>query len=95
MQLNPTPSRFFVKPSALFEECYYRLERTYPYIFEAFENIDHELKRLPYSAGEAIEFLPGRRMYVMVQPRTRRYPSLRVLYEIEDPRVVCWHLSER
>jgi hypothetical protein len=79
----------------LFEAAYYRLERTYPYVFEAFDEIDHELRRLPYSAGEPLDVFVGRDMRVMVTPKTRRYPSLRVLYEIEDPRVVCWHVSER
>lgn len=95
MRLNPTPSRFFVKVTELFDAGYYRLEKSYPYVVEAFEEIDHELKRLPFSAGERLDGFEGREMRVLVTPKTRRYPSLRVLYEIEDPRVVCWHVSER
>jgi hypothetical protein len=93
MRLNPSPSRFFTKHTELFEAGFDRLRRQFPYVDEALDFIELSLTRAPYSAGEPTQVFEGRAMGIMVTPRTRRYPSLRVLFEIEEPRVVCWHVS--
>jgi hypothetical protein len=79
----------------LFEAGYRHLSVTFPHIGEAFDLLDDELKRTPFSAGEETFVFEGRRFFLTTTPKTNRYPALRALFEIEDPRVICWHVCER
>lgn len=95
MRLNPTRSRFFTKHSEMFDKAYAQLVATYVDLRDAFFLLDDELRRTPYSVGEPTDIFPNRQFFLALTPRTVRHPGLRVLYEVEDPRVVCWHVGER
>jgi hypothetical protein len=95
MRLNPSPSRFTIKFSPLFETAEARLSVAYPFLGSALDDLEAALLKTPYSEGEPCPAFPDRDFRVRVSPRTARLPGLRVLYEIEDPRVVCWAISER
>jgi hypothetical protein len=96
MRLNPQPSRFHVHHSELYEAGVKRLRATFPFVDEALENLEWSLQRAPYSEGERLaEKFPDRQMWWTVLPHSNRYPALRVLFEIVDPKVFCWHVSER
>ena len=95
MQRNPFPKRFHVVYSEIFEAGIYRLEHEFPFIMEALDDVDLWLERSPEQAGETISIFPERYIMLMATPKTRRYPSLRILYEINEKRVVCWHASTR
>ena len=95
MRLNPSPSRFFIKHSEIFEAGIDQLLRRHPLIGEALDDLEDALLKVPYSEGEPTPVFEGRHFRIRLSPKTRRYPALRVLYEIEEPRVVCWHICER
>lgn len=94
MRLNPQPSRFRVSHSELYEASVRKLAQTYPFVDEALESLEWSLRRIPFSEGELCAAFPGRELRFTVLPRTNRYPSLRVLFEVIDPTVYCWHACE-
>jgi hypothetical protein len=95
LRLNPHPARFHVRHADLYESCVRRILRDNPYADEALQLLEWSLERVPYSEGERLaEPYPDRPIYFTVTPATPRYPALRVLYEIVDPPVYCWHVAE-
>jgi hypothetical protein len=95
MQLNPHSNRFRLSYSAVFEAAYYAIQAKHPFLLEAMDYVHWLLERTPYSEGEPCYAFEDRDIRVLLTPKTPRYPSLRVLFEIVDPRVHCYHISER
>lgn len=99
MRLRPPGSGppYHIAHSELFEAAYHGLERQFPYLAEAYDELDWTMAREPLANSEPTPAFPGRNLRLAVTPRTTRYPSLRVLIEVEEQRrrVFFWHLSVR
>lgn len=95
MRLNPSPSRFFIRHAEAYEKGCALLRLRHPFIDPQIQNIEDLLRKTPHSEGYPCDAFPGRDIRYHVAPRTTLLPAIRVLYEIEDPRVVCWVISEK
>jgi hypothetical protein len=85
---------YSISHSELFEEAVYALQRQFPLIDEAAQNLEWMLRRAPLN-NERCPAFEGRDMFIAVSPKTSRSPSIRVLYEVGDRKVFLWHLSVR
>jgi hypothetical protein len=93
----PPPSnggKFSIDHSELFEAAFYKLKETYPYLMDAYDNIEWSLQRDPREQSMHIAAFPDRDIRVHITAKTPRFPALRVLIEIKGQRVYCWHVSE-
>ncbi len=83
----------------LFEAAYFMLERTFPFLGEAYDALEWTMQRDPRGNSELCRAFrdQDREFRVALTSRTPRYPSLRVLIEIDEDvrRVSLWHLSVR
>ena len=88
---------FHIAHSELFETAYFNLERQFPFLSEAYDDLDWIMSRDPWGNSEPVAAFPERNLRLAVTPRTPRYPSLRVLMEVEVERrrVLFWSLSAR
>ena len=95
MRLNPYPSRFFVSHSELYEQGTFSLRAKFPHIDPLLVSIEDALKKTPHLEGEVTSAFAEREFRVHSIGRTAMLPGVRVLYEIADPRVVCWAIAEK
>lgn len=96
MQLRPASDRrFALTYSETFEAGFYRLLASNPFLHDAQDYVEWALQRTPHIVGEPSPAFEGRDLRLMLTPGTPRYPALRVLYEIAERTVKCWHVCER
>ena len=85
------------RESEMFEAAFFRLEQNFPYLVEAYDALTWTMERDPRGNSELCRAFrsEGRELRVSLTPRTTRYPSLRVLVEVQEEirRVYFWHLS--
>ena len=85
--------------SELFEAAFYRLEQNFPFLAEAYDSLEWTMERDPLgnSVPCAAFRNEGRDLRLATTPKTTRYPSLRVLLEVqaERRRVYFWQMSSR
>ena len=83
----------------MFEAAFDRLERNFPFLAEAYDSIEWTMERDPKGNSVPSEAFrdEGRDIRLAFTPRTTRYPSLRVLLEVQEDlrRVYFWSLSVR
>jgi len=94
---DPGDKRYSIDYSDIFQAGFYRLNQFHPFLFEALEAIHWSLERTPHADTERIGVFENedRDIRLFISPRTPRYPSLRVLLEIDGKRVYLWHVSRR
>lgn len=99
MRLRPTGDEtpFRTTHSELFEAAFLKLEGNFPFIAEAYDLLDWLMARDPWGESLPVDAFSERRMRLVLTAATRRFPSLRVLAEIEEERrlVTFWHLGLR
>ena len=94
-QLSASTRRNQILNSEIYDAAVERLLRKYPHADVPLADAALSLERFPRDAGESIMIFEGRDIRLLVTGRTARFPSLRILYEVDAPRVVRWHVSER
>lgn len=94
MRLNPgPPTPYSIKHADLFVDAWFnRIAPVLPFANEALDALEWSLARKPDNEGEFCPAFFDRHFRVTVTPKTRRYPPLRFLFEIEQSRVVIWHV---
>lgn len=85
---------FSISHSELFEGAVFALQRQFPLIDESVQFLEWSLARTPFN-NERCPAFEGRDIFTAYTPRTRRAPSLRILYEVGHGQVLLWHLSVR
>jgi hypothetical protein len=71
-----------------------RILANYPLAEIALADLELLLRRTP-DASDVLNLWPDREMHIARTPATRLFPGLRLLYEIDEPRIVRWHVSAR
>lgn len=90
-------SRFHITHSELFEAGYYALQRQFPFLDEAYDNLEWTLSRTPLAESVPVRVFENRNLRLTYTPKMSRYPGLRVLFEVSEVRrlVHMWHLDIR